>query len=528
MGSTRTSWSNPSGGTAGQLRASYLETLETCVKEAFSSDASLQSALLSVAQYWADEADDAVHATVIFSERQTPLWPHDCYRDQTDADDAAADVRRATDRCKYCDERKVSFSWMFDDNGDGIVAFQSCCAEGGSGGDDESYLPYAVVRRGEGDSLALEIVGGPVRPWLDAEPGRAPTLNGSRAHDAPTATLLAAVYANASDDGPRAVLADHLQERGDPLGEYIALALAKGEAARTEISAHASDLEAEHARAWLGPLANVAPPERTLFARGFVRSLHVHLAEATLGVLAAPEWGTVEELWFLPHGEHAFSRTMRSLRRVGSLGEAGLGRLRASGVGASIEDLQITADSEEMLRELAETELPRLRRLAVRGTVGGASSRTEERRNPFTGQMQSFPVSGPAGRSLLTPTTLERLLHAPFFSRLEELAVMSIEPAVIAEWLARPPGARPSTLTFVAASPTHQPAGFRLRVSVDTVFVDVASVGGETRPRDLTSMVRALPASFRQVRVLPSRWFDPTAADLEQLGRAFGRETTRA
>ncbi|MBA2541405.1 MAG: TIGR02996 domain-containing protein [Deltaproteobacteria bacterium] len=56
------------------------------------------------------------------------------------------------------------------------------------------------------------------------------------------AELFAAVYASPDDDGPRSVLADLLQEQGDPRGEFIALQLA-----REEDPARESAAEAEHA-----------------------------------------------------------------------------------------------------------------------------------------------------------------------------------------------------------------------------------------------------------------------------------------
>jgi uncharacterized protein (TIGR02996 family) len=79
--------------------------------------------------------------------------------------------------------------------------------------------------------------------------------------------LWLAVYAAADDDGPRAVLADWLQERGDPRGEFIALQLAaprSRDAARRMVT-----LSRAHGRDWLGRLASVVLPYEVVWERGF-------------------------------------------------------------------------------------------------------------------------------------------------------------------------------------------------------------------------------------------------------------------
>ncbi len=68
-----------------------------------------------------------------------------------------------------------------------------------------------------------------------------------------TQELFAAVYANPDDDAPRAALADFLQERGDPRGQFIALQLAPNQA---ETKAEQLELLRKHQRAWLGAFAS--------------------------------------------------------------------------------------------------------------------------------------------------------------------------------------------------------------------------------------------------------------------------------
>ena len=56
-----------------QLRHEYLSgRFKDAVDAVFGSDATLQSVTLLVAQYWSDEADDAVHGEMIYSELDTP------------------------------------------------------------------------------------------------------------------------------------------------------------------------------------------------------------------------------------------------------------------------------------------------------------------------------------------------------------------------------------------------------------------------------------------------------------------------
>ncbi len=104
-----------------------------------------------------------------------------------------------------------------------------------------------------------------------------------------TDALFAAVYANPFADAPRAVLADHLMEAGDPRGEFIALQLQKPKGTlrreRQLLEAHESD--------WLGPLAHVVLPMSNEWERGFLSATHARLHGETVG---DPRWATVTRL----------------------------------------------------------------------------------------------------------------------------------------------------------------------------------------------------------------------------------------
>lgn len=106
------------------------------------------------------------------------------------------------------------------------------------------------------------------------------------------AELFARVYADPSDDGVRAVLADLLTERGDPRGEFINLQLAR---AGTDKPASAAEkrLEKTWSRAWLGAIEPAVLKSDVVFERGFPTSLRLTRSDLIDATLDAPEWGTV-------------------------------------------------------------------------------------------------------------------------------------------------------------------------------------------------------------------------------------------
>ncbi len=96
------------------------------------------------------------------------------------------------------------------------------------------------------------------------------------------AELIAAITAAPDDDAPRMVYADHLMQRGDPRGEFIALQcrLARAEAADepgdVAVIARERQLHDEHADVWTGPLRNIFDAGY-VFRRGFVEHVTVWL-----------------------------------------------------------------------------------------------------------------------------------------------------------------------------------------------------------------------------------------------------------
>ena len=112
------------------------------------------------------------------------------------------------------------------------------------------------------------------------------------------AALWQAVYDAPDDDAPREVLADVLQERGDPRGELIALQLRehRGDAS-AEASARATQLVKQWGEHWLGALRAIA--DHAALKRGclhqitltnYARSSHWDV------FFQDPSFSTVEEI----------------------------------------------------------------------------------------------------------------------------------------------------------------------------------------------------------------------------------------
>ncbi|MCW5809240.1 MAG: TIGR02996 domain-containing protein [Deltaproteobacteria bacterium] len=123
----------------------------------------------------------------------------------------------------------------------------------------------------------------------------------SAAHDAETeAALLAAVRAAPADDGPRAIYADWLQERGDPHGELIALQLATQGIPRWKLDGEMARIDTlleQHSKQWIGPIISCLQTHE--FERGFLAKCDIAWAERDVARLPTPPdpaWATVRAI----------------------------------------------------------------------------------------------------------------------------------------------------------------------------------------------------------------------------------------
>jgi len=176
--------------------------------------------------------------------------------------------------------------------------------------------------------------------------------------DDTTQKLFEAVYANPLDDAPRLVLADHLQELGDPRGEFIAVQCAPQ---NEKTKKRANALLRKNWRKWLGDLAPMirlaANAQKPLFRRGFLAAATVKGSAAA----TSPAWATLEELWFYGDALHPSMRHVRAMHHppLDTL-------LDEKNSPWLVEDLELTVRNLDFAADFAKTkQLPALRRLRV-------------------------------------------------------------------------------------------------------------------------------------------------------------------
>jgi hypothetical protein len=172
---------------AAELRQKMIEThILPQVKAAFTKYDRLQSAMILVAQYWCDEANDAVHYELLLSVLPTPAFPiefviiDDEEIDPTNLPELPTryDILYQIDQ-EFEDQddlevEEEDYSMRYwEDNGEAIPAFAAFCIEGGDQEMEslEAYTPYAIFRRKGTEIKEVEIettiVGEMLRPWLD-------------------------------------------------------------------------------------------------------------------------------------------------------------------------------------------------------------------------------------------------------------------------------------------------------------------------------------------------------------------------
>jgi hypothetical protein len=166
---------------AAELRQKMIEThILPQVKRVFAKYEQIQSAMIVVAQYWCDEASDAVHYQLIPSVLPTPAFPvklveidYDSY-DQVNLPELPTyyDILESIDRDLET-EAEEFLDPYWEENGEAIPAFAAFCKEDCDQEMDrfEAYTPYAVFKRklteNNETEIEMEVVGEMLRPWLD-------------------------------------------------------------------------------------------------------------------------------------------------------------------------------------------------------------------------------------------------------------------------------------------------------------------------------------------------------------------------
>lgn len=205
-------------------------------------------------------------------------------------------------------------------------------------------------------------------------------------------TLLAAIYANPDDDGPRMVFADVLVEAGDPYGELIALQLARarGGAIRTKAENRERSLLREAGTAWTAALVADHASQIEL-ARGFPFRASTYRATYT-----PPAWATIEELGLATTATVVASDQLRALRRLRAVPLEMIANIRLPEP-ARLEELAIVG-SAWVLPQLADLATPLApKRLGLQGVVFTALPE-------LAGKLASWPIARRTSEIVLAST----------------------------------------------------------------------------------------------------------------------------
>ncbi len=154
------------------------------VREVFDKYSKIETAILTFAQYWSDEADDAVYPSIIFSLDRNPdfithvkklnesyfyerFGPDQSWKWQelVEGPEGFKVLGLTNDRLDY-----HAPHWApWPGNKDAISAFSAYCHENIYGPGTYSYdeAVYGLIRRQSDKALSIEVVGEMIRPWLD-------------------------------------------------------------------------------------------------------------------------------------------------------------------------------------------------------------------------------------------------------------------------------------------------------------------------------------------------------------------------
>ncbi|MEO8700641.1 MAG: TIGR02996 domain-containing protein [Kofleriaceae bacterium] len=145
--------------------------------------------------------------------------------------------------------------------------------------------------------------------------------------------LLDAVWAAPDDDAPRQVLADFLQQRDDPRGEFIMLQLARAAGTLDKAGkAREKELLKRHKKQWLGPIEPLLQPYNQRFERGFLVTCQLEPnAELEAKLASHPAWSTIRE--YVIHYPRTAPEGRAIVERIESFGAVRAGRNFTRGVG---------------------------------------------------------------------------------------------------------------------------------------------------------------------------------------------------
>jgi hypothetical protein len=133
----------------------------------------IKSAVMFIAQYWDDEASDAVHNKVKFSIYESPVVESllsgydpdsDSYKDEVNLPGFKED---SYDLFFKGAHDSGSSRW-WPDGGEAIPAFACYCGAGSQEQDEsDNYYAYCIIRRSEDAGYKIAVIGQKVRPELE-------------------------------------------------------------------------------------------------------------------------------------------------------------------------------------------------------------------------------------------------------------------------------------------------------------------------------------------------------------------------
>jgi uncharacterized protein (TIGR02996 family) len=211
--------------------------------------------------------------------------------------------------------------------------------------------------------------------------------------------LYEAVFAAPGDDGPRLVLADALQEVGDPRGEFLSLSLQSRRTQRSE--RRLAKLLERHRAGFLRGLAPMIMPAHEKWERGF-------LSEASLLLeglhVDTPDLATLEkvEVLYSPAAPLELSSPhMRSLREVTMAPLTAVSALFDAPRPLGIEHVGLSGpgDLNAWLPSFTETigqarSLPKLTRLVLRSSRANFDETDWLWKLPVLGRLRSLEFDG--------------------------------------------------------------------------------------------------------------------------------------
>lgn len=455
-----------------RLPPDQVAELKALAEHHFAKDPLCQSIMLVVADYHEGDYGDLL-SEIVFSRRNTPLWPHECLRAPRRDEQGNQIPCSEVDRCSCCilTDPDLPYPPVPPEEYNRCIA--GVCYDRMA---IDDYEPFAVARRtpaGVEIEELLRLQRPPTRHCYQAAEREVWITD-------PGARALYGELCRTSNDTAVRLLADYLSERGQPHGELLRLELEEN--LDPALEQRRADLRGQVHRAWLAPLSNVLDQDATTFHRGFLRAATVWQHDSSPGRAepGAPAWATLQSLEIV--GPASFlDSAMISLREVGTVDGSGLQTISSATAAWAIEDLTVYLQSEAAVEDLTRTmNLPCLRRLRVK--VRDAT---------------------------LLSSFAERLQSAPWWPPLTRLCLDALPIPSGCEWASRI--GRPIAVVH---------GDWEIFVGSDRWEARLLSWRSREHS-SLSELVRLLDGLDVTVSLRPSRFYVPEPVDLEMIRYRF-------